>query len=80
MNVTLTPELDRMVRDKVARGLYDDADEVVRDALRQMFQRDSGLEWLRHEAARGFEQLEVGNFVSVSRDEFLQQMHVRHSP
>jgi len=36
VNVSLTPELERFVREKVATGLYNNASEVVREALRAM--------------------------------------------
>lgn len=36
MNVSLTPELERFVREKVASGLYNNASEVVREALRAL--------------------------------------------
>jgi antitoxin ParD1/3/4 len=34
MNVSLTPELEKYVADKVASGRYTSASEVVREALR----------------------------------------------
>ena len=34
MNVSLTPELERFVRQKVDSGLYTSSSEVVREALR----------------------------------------------
>ena len=34
MNVSLTPELEKFVADKVASGRYTSASEVVREALR----------------------------------------------
>jgi len=40
MNVSLTPELEEMVTEKVRSGLYQTASEVVRDALRLLKQRD----------------------------------------
>lgn len=40
MQVLLTPELEALVRRKVDSGLYSDASEVVRDALRFMAERD----------------------------------------
>lgn len=40
MNVSLTPELEALVHQKVKSGLYSTASEVVRDALRQMEYRD----------------------------------------
>lgn len=36
MNVSLTPQLDRFVANRVASGLYCSASEVVRAALRQL--------------------------------------------
>jgi antitoxin ParD1/3/4 len=40
MNVSLTPELEEMVNEKIRSGLYQTASEVVRDALRLLKQRD----------------------------------------
>ncbi len=48
MNVSLTPELERYVRRKVASGLYNNASEVIREALRVLLERErapaSGLD------------------------------------
>ena len=40
ININLTPQLEAMVRDKVAGGLYGSASEVVREALRLMQEQD----------------------------------------
>ena len=40
MNVSLTPELEELVNEKVRTGLYHTASEVVREALRLLKQRD----------------------------------------
>ena len=40
MNVNLTPELARLVQEKVASGLYNNHSEVVREALRLLAGRD----------------------------------------
>ncbi len=40
MNVHLTPELEKLVQDKVESGRYNSASEVVREALRLMEQKD----------------------------------------
>ena len=40
MNVSLTPELEALVNDKVRSGLYQTASEVVREALRLLKLRD----------------------------------------
>ena len=40
LNVNLTPKLEALVRQKVAEGLYNNASEVIRDALRRMEAQD----------------------------------------
>jgi antitoxin ParD1/3/4 len=40
MNVSLTPELEALVIEKVRSGLYQTASEVVREALRLLKNRD----------------------------------------
>jgi putative addiction module CopG family antidote len=40
VNVNLTPQLEEMIRQKVASGLYTSASEVVREALRLMDEQD----------------------------------------
>lgn len=40
MNVSLTPELDRLVAEKVESGLYTSQSEVIREALRLLRLRD----------------------------------------
>lgn len=50
MNVSLTPELEQLVQEKVASGLYQTASEVVRDALRLLKERDMRQELFLREA------------------------------
>ena len=40
MNVSLTPELEKLVQEKVASGLYQTASEVIREGLRLLKERD----------------------------------------
>jgi len=42
MNVSLTPELERYIRRKVDSGLYGNASEVVREALRLLVGHETG--------------------------------------
>lgn len=57
MNVSLSPQLEAMVKAKVASGRYTSASEVVREALRLMERQDQlrelQLEQLRHEIQNG---------------------------
>lgn len=41
VNISLTPELEKYVRRKVASGLYNNASEVVREALRALVDREA---------------------------------------
>lgn len=41
MNVSLTPELERFIANKVESGLYNSASEVVRQALRLLVDQDT---------------------------------------
>jgi antitoxin ParD1/3/4 len=57
INVSLTPQLEDMIRKKVASGLYNSASEVVREALRLMEEQDRRravkLEQLRQDIRDG---------------------------
>lgn len=70
MNVSLTPELEKMVGEKVKSGLYNSASEVVRQSLRLLKEQDElkahRLEELRREVQAGLAQLEAGETVSYS--------------
>jgi len=65
MNVSLTPELERLVNEKVRSGLYTSASEVVREALRLLHQRDQAradrLAGLKRDIAIGVEQSKSGD-------------------
>jgi antitoxin ParD1/3/4 len=64
MNVSLTPELEKFVRQKVKTGRYLSVSEVIREALRLLEERDMQrqmrLEKLRREVAVGIEQSDRG--------------------
>ena len=57
MNVSLTPELENLVHQKVGTGRYNNASEVIREALRLMEQRDE-MQALRKASMR--EQIAAG--------------------
>jgi len=65
MNISLTPELEQAVRRKVESGLYNNASEVIREALRLALRQDQENDWLRREAAIGVAQLESGHVTRV---------------
>ncbi|MCC6945813.1 MAG: type II toxin-antitoxin system ParD family antitoxin [Thermomicrobiales bacterium] len=59
MNVSLTPQLEAMVRKKVESGRYASSSEVIRDALRIMEQEEA-REQLRTELRKGTQAIEEG--------------------
>lgn len=62
MNVDLPPELENIVKQSIASGLYNNASEVMREALRCWLDVRARQDPARAEAARGFEQLHQGKF------------------
>ncbi len=67
MNVSLTPELEKLIDTKVASGMYHSASEVVRDALRLLIERDElrerRLQALKCDIQAGLDQLDSGETV-----------------
>ena len=61
MNISLTPQLEKLVNDRVESGLYTSASEVIREALRLLDSRDRGMtQQLRADVAAGLRQLDAG--------------------
>lgn len=64
MNVSLTPELEALVQEKVKSGRYHSASEVVREALRLLEEQDQlravRLEEVRTKIAKGLASLDRG--------------------
>lgn len=64
MNVSLTPELDRYVEEKVRSGQYRSASEVLRESLRVLQrideERQARLDALRQKIDRGLDELDRG--------------------
>jgi len=64
MNVSLTPELETLISQKVATGMYHSASEVIREALRLLNEHDAlrqiHHEELRREIAIGMEEIKRG--------------------
>jgi len=72
MNVSLTPALEKMVQEKVKSGLYNNASEVVREALRLMKEsedvRRAKLKRLKKALAKGEEDIASGRATTLNDD------------
>ncbi|MEO0332714.1 MAG: type II toxin-antitoxin system ParD family antitoxin [Bacteroidota bacterium] len=75
MNVSLTPDLEQYVQNKVSSGRYQSSSEVVREALRLLEERDQErqhrLEILRAEIQEGlkgpFEPLDMDDIIAEAK-------------
>lgn len=66
MNVSLTPTLEKMIREKVDSGLYNNSSEVIREALRLMNTHEQLLFEEKRDRLRAY--LKEG-LESIERDE-----------
>jgi len=73
MNVSLTPALEKLVQQKVQSGLYNNASEVIREALRLMKETDevrrAKLKKLKAALAEGEADVASGRFTALQNDE-----------
>jgi antitoxin ParD1/3/4 len=68
MHVSLTEQLEKMVKAKVASGLYNNASEVIRESLRFMEAHEAWIyqmkmDKLKAEDNKGLDQLDRGEHV-----------------
>lgn len=79
MHISLTPELESRVKSRVESGLYNNASEVIREALRFM---ESHEDWineikvarLREQLSVGTAQLERGEGFTIASKESLDRL------
>jgi antitoxin ParD1/3/4 len=71
LNVSLTPELEQFIQQRVAAGRYQTASEVVREGLRlleyQERDRDAAFTALKAKLQRGSRQADRGEFVDPEK-------------
>ena len=80
MHISLTPELEARVKAKVDSGLYNNASEVIREALRFVDENEQllyqmKLGYLRREVGRGAEQAERGELSTHTIDSLLEELN-----
>ncbi|MBK7750191.1 MAG: type II toxin-antitoxin system ParD family antitoxin [Candidatus Obscuribacter sp.] len=68
MNVSLTPELEKLINEKVESGLFNSASEVIRAGLRLLIEQDElkqiRFETLKADLRAGLDQEAKGDIVS----------------
>ena len=81
MNVTLTQELEGLIKERMASGLYNSPTEVLREALRLIAERDRLLETqrelLRQDVQAGLDELDRGEFATPTADQVKERVAAR---
>jgi antitoxin ParD1/3/4 len=75
MNITLTPELENLINEKVKSGKYDSPGEVIREGLSLLKEHEElkkiYLEKLRGEVQKGIDDMREGRFKTYNSTEEL---------
>lgn len=78
LRVTLPPDMARMVEEKVAGGEYATEDDVIRDGLRALQDRDAAVErWLREEVVASCREMAADPSRGVPAGEVLGRIKAR---
>ena len=71
MNISLTPELDNWIAQKIKSGMYKSSSELIREGLRLLQLRDEQrtkmVEELRNELLVGVKQLDAGKSTKLDQ-------------
>jgi len=67
VNVAITPELERLIQDRIASGHYQNANEVIQEGLRLLEDKEqaqgAALEAVRRKIATGIAQADRGELM-----------------
>ncbi len=78
MHISLTDRLDEYVRGKVSSGLYNNASEVIREALRQKIAteetEEAQLQRLRDAIEPSWQEANEGKFADYSLEKSLARL------
>ncbi len=66
MNISLTPELESWIQQKVETGHYQTSSEVIREAIRTQIQREQQRQDLQAAIEAGWQDLEAGRTISMA--------------
>ena len=84
MHISLTPQLEDYVKSKVASGLYNNASEVIRQALRYEMEREPDYDpayvaWVNSELEIGLQQIKDGKGTPWDREAFDKRLKERRA-
>ena len=80
MNVSLTPELEKYVSEKVESGLYHSASEVIREGLRLLKDQDALRKVRLHEVRQQIQEgMNSGESQPLNVEEVIDRGRKRHA-
>jgi antitoxin ParD1/3/4 len=77
MNYSLGKELEKYVSEQVGSGPFNNASEVVRDALRLHGEHYLKLEKLRHDVRLGVESVKNGSISQATLEQIIKKAKAR---
>ncbi|MDP2733454.1 MAG: type II toxin-antitoxin system ParD family antitoxin [Hoeflea sp.] len=77
MNFSLGKTWEQYVAEQVDSGMFNNASEVVRDALRRQQEQLLHLEALRRDVAQGVASVKAGNISQAGPEDIIRQARAR---
>ena len=80
MKVNLTPELEKLVREKIERGEYESAEALVGQAVLRLVEEDTVRDEIRSRVEAAGQEIDHGHFVEYDADtvhELARNVHER---
>lgn len=74
MTITVADEIEEMINERVKRGPYRSADEVIAASLRLLEAQENGTSALRQEILRGVEDIQQGRFTTYQDEAGLEAL------
>ncbi len=76
MTITLPPQLEKRIREKVASGTYPSPNDVLQESLRLLDERDRKRAALRADIQVGIDQLDRGE--GIDADVVFSELHSKY--
>jgi len=84
IHVSLTPTLANFIDELVATGLYSNVSEVIRESLREKYQKNNQksekVKKLKEALQVGLDEAKRGEFVETTIEEMIQKVKDRSEP
>ena len=79
MSITLTPQLEKLVQDRVKSGAFRSSDEVLEVALRMLDERERKREALCADLQVGLDQAERGEVAPLDMKALIERFSAKHA-